>query len=132
VKLDLSGSYFALYKLGNAGDDMWITDQEISLPKFPFVQPYLHSRYFGSVVDEYWKPGWFVFAGLRKSVPFGHGPGKRPFSLNLDASTAYDFDALHDFRGFVYYRFTAGLDIPLSKRATISPALIYQISAPGE
>ncbi len=131
MKLDLSGSYFALYELDKTRDDMWITDQILSLPKMPFVEPYIKSRYFGSV-GSFWKPGWFGFIGLRKSIPFGHGLAGRPYTLNIDASTAYDFGALTDYKGFVYYRFTTGLDIPLSKRATLAPYLLYQLSAPGE
>ncbi len=120
VKLDLSASYFALAELGQSADDMWITEQEISFPKFPFVQPYVRSRYFGSVADA-WKPGWFVFGGVRKSIDLGNGAAKRPYMLNLDLSTAYSAGALHDFSGFVYGRLSASLDVPLSKRLTLSP-----------
>lgn len=131
IKLDLSGAYFALAQLDKMSDDMWIAEQELSVPKMPFIQPYIRSRYFGSV-DSYWKPGWFVFGGLRKSITFGHSASKRPFSLNLDASTAYSAGALHDFSGFVYARFSTSLDIPLSKHTTLSPNLIYQVAAPGQ
>lgn len=131
IKLDLSGSYFGLSKLDHIRDDMWIAEQEISYPKFPFFQPYVRSRYFGSV-DGARKPGWFVFGGLRKNMSFGHSFAERPFSLNLDASTAYGAGALHDFNGFVYGRLYASLDIPLSKSMTIGPNLIYQVAVPGQ
>ncbi len=131
VKVDLSGSYFGLAQLDQSKDDMWIAEQEVSFPKFPFVQPYVRSRYFGSVADA-WKPGWFVFGGVRKSIELGHGAAKRPYMINLDLSTAYSFGALHDYHGFVYGRLGASLDIPLSKRFTFNPNMVYQVPVPGE
>jgi hypothetical protein len=131
VKITASCAYFALAQLDKVNDDMWIAEQEISLPKSPYVQPYLHSRYYGSV-DDAWKPGWLLYGGLRKSIEFGHSFSDRPYSLNLDASTAYNINALHDFSGFIYGGITVSLDIPLSKHATLSPCLIYQKAVPGE
>ena len=130
-KLDLSASYFTLAQLNKISDDMWIAEQELSIPGMPFVQPYIRARYFGSV-DDYWRSGWFVFGGLRKSVPFGHSFASRPFSLNIDVSTAYAAGGIRDFTGFVKGRLTTSLDIPLSKRVTLSPNLIYQVAAPGQ
>jgi len=131
IKLDISGTYMALAQLDKMRDDIWLAEQELSVPKMSFVQPYIRSRYYGSV-DNYWKPGWFVFGGLRKSISFGQSFADRPFSLNFDASTAYSAGALHNFNGFVYGRLSACLDIPLSKRLTLSPNLIYQAAAPGQ
>ena len=131
VKLNLSAAYFAMTELDETSDDMWVTDQELSLPKMPFVQPYIASRYFGSVGSS-WREGWFVFGGLRKSITLGQWTAKRPVALNLEASTAYSAGALRDFTGFVYGRFTTSLDIPLSKSVTLSPNLVYQIPASGQ
>lgn len=131
IKLDLSATYFTLSELDKMSDDLWMTEQEISCPTVPFVQPYVRSRYFGSVGDD-WKPGWFVFGGLRKCISFGHGAANRQFSLNFDVSTAYAAGALRDYTGFVYSRFSTCLDIPLSKSMTFGPNLIYQVAAPGQ
>lgn len=134
VALDLSATYFALTELDQSDDDMWITEQEISLYKFPFVQPYIRSRYFGSVGGDCWRTGWFVFGGVRKSIILIEqiDPNKRPVRLNLDFSTAYSTGAIRHFNGFVYGRGTLCLEIPLSKRVTLIPNMIYQVAAPGE
>ena len=122
IKVDVSSTYYTLANLSKSNDDMWVIEPEVSLPKFPFVQPYVRARYFGTVGLGSPKGGMFYFAGLRKSISL----------LNLDLSTAYAGGALHDSTGFVYGRLTASVDIPVAKQWTLRPSVIYQVAAPGQ
>jgi len=132
IKIDLSSTYYAIARLDTTSDDLWVIEPEISLPKFPFVQPYIRGRYFGQVGSESPKPGFFWFGGLRKDITFGKGLADRAYSLDLQASTAYAAGALHSSTGFVYGRLTVSLDAPLSKHWTLSPTVICQAAAPGQ
>ena len=132
VKVDLSSTYYAIASLDKMNNDLWVIEPEVSLPKCPFVQPYVRGRYFGQVGAQSPKPGFFWFGGLRKQITLGKAIGERSYLLNLQLSTAYAAGALHNSTGFVYGRLTTSLDIPLSKHVTLSPTIIYQIAAPGQ
>ncbi len=132
VKVDVSSSYYAVASLDTMKDDVWVVESILSVPTFPFVEPYIHVRYFGQVGSESPQTGFFWFAGIRKYVSLCDGFADRPVTLMLQASTAYAAGALKDSTGFVYGRLTSALDIPLSKKWTMSPEVVYQIAAPGQ
>ncbi len=124
IKADISASYYGIAELGTMKDDIWVAEVELSAPKCPFVQPYIRGRYFGEVGPDSPESGPFMYAGVRKSIAFER------CTLNLQLSTAYAGGAFGGATGFVYGRLTTSLDIPLSKRFTLTPSVIYQIATP--
>lgn len=132
VKVDLMSSYYAIASLDRTNDDLFALEAEISLPKFPFVEPYVRVRYLGDVGALSPKPGFFLFGGVRKYLTFGQGAADRSYGLLFQLSTAYAAGALRDSTGFVYGRFTSALDIPLSKRWTLTPSFLFQAVTPGQ
>lgn len=126
AKLDIMYSYYTIADLDQMDDDLWAIESEISFPRFPFVQPYIRSRYFGEVGDTSPKGGMFYFGGLRKTISLSKTRLDRHNALHLEGSTAYAGGALKDVTGLVYARLATSLDVSLGKRWTLSPSIIFQ------
>jgi len=132
VRIDIMSSYYTIANLDRIADDLFALEAEMSLPRFPLLEPYVRVRYLGEVGALSPKSGFFLFGGVRKYLTFGTGASDRAYGLLLQLSTAYAAGALRDSKGFVYGRFTSALDLPLSKHLTLTPSVIFQVETPGQ
>ena len=126
IRFQVVGAYFFIKDLDNLKNDLWIVEPEISLPKVPFVQPYLSIRSFNQVTSESPGSGWFTWVGLRRTQPLGFRIGQQDMSLKFDLMAAYSDGALGKDPGPVFGRLTVGMPVGITKHLTAMPSILWQ------
>ncbi len=127
--LDATLSYFTLGDWSQLNDDRFVLDLRLEFAKVPIVQPYVAFRYFGSI-GEVTIDGEFFWLGASRTQPLGLKPFAGEVSLRADVSFAFATEgSLGRQGGFVYSRYQASLNVPISKHLSLNLFCMVQVPA---
>lgn len=129
LRYEISATYFVLSNIYESCDDLWMIDQKLSRRFAPtaksLLQPYVKVRCFNKVGSRSFESGWFGWIGMEWSHTM------RSSKFTADLSTAYSDGPFGKTPGLVYERLTASLAIPIWKKVTVTPSLIFQVPIGG-
>ncbi len=130
LKLGSKLMYWVVGDLGDPADDIWSANLKVSMPKFPFVQPFAELEHCGEVGKLSPKGGNLLFAGFTRHQPLGFKLGKseEEQALDLELRCAWSDGAFNVEPGYVYTRLTASSDFQVSKACHITPQILYQLA----
>lgn len=121
VRYDVSGSLYFIAELSRLNDDLLTVDQQLSIPIWSGLAPYIKVRAFNRIGSKSPEAGWFVWAGFQRvEALFGQ-------EINLDVSTAYSDGPLGKEPGFVFSRFTANTSFAITRKYNLVPSIVLQV-----
>lgn len=128
VRFDIRANYIALSQLNQAYDDRFAIDLRAEALSLKYIIPYFSTRYFGRFTDDISEGGWFVWMGIKGSLPlFKVANHEKKMTLLGDIQVAYSDGALARDVGIIYGRATLSLDIPVRDHISVVPSVTYQL-----